>query len=403
MTSGWDRVEPAVLDGGITLLDGSTFAITDALRRDPGRAAGLLRRRPAGRSAGSACASPTGSSCRCACCTATTTTSPSYAGPCPSPTSTRLPPLLVSWRVSVAPGTLRVHLLVRNTAPVARAAGWSVRAGRRLRRHLRGQGGASRRLGTGGDVRDGDRRPVAAATAPTCRSVAVPSSALRPGGRRRLRGGPGARGPARPPTASWCSRCGRARLARARGARPARPRRTSPGDVDAVARPAHRRLALGARPRVAADRRPAHRLGLHRGRSAVVHDPVRPRLAADRRDDRRLGRRAARRRAALARGAAGDRGRRRQRGGARPDPARDAAGRRVVAVLRRAAPLLRQHRCDAAVRRGAGRGCAPRDAGRGGAPAARGRRPLPRRGSTSTATSTATGSSSRRRAAPAGW
>lgn len=126
MTSGWDRVEPAVLDGGITLLDGSTFAITDGFGEIRGEPQGFfaadrrvlnrLRLRFADRQL---------MPLRVLHGDDNDVTVVRRAMPLVDEHA--VPPLLVSWRVSVAPGTLRVRLLIRNTAPVARPAGWSVR------------------------------------------------------------------------------------------------------------------------------------------------------------------------------------------------------------------------------------------------------------------------------------
>jgi glycogen debranching enzyme len=125
-TTGWDKVEPAVLDGGITLLDGSTFAITDALGEIRGEPQGFfvadrrvvsrLRLRLVDRQL---------MPLRVVHGDDNDVTVVRRAMPLPEERG--LPPLLCSWRVSVQPGSLTVHLLLRNTSAVARPAAWRVR------------------------------------------------------------------------------------------------------------------------------------------------------------------------------------------------------------------------------------------------------------------------------------
>lgn len=126
MTTAWDQVEPALLQGGLTLLDGTTFALTDSLGEIRGEPQGFfvadrrvlsrLRLRLEGRQL---------MPLRVTHGQENDVTVVRRA--MPLPTEHTLPPLLVSWRVSVTPGALRVLLLLRNTAPVARRADWSIR------------------------------------------------------------------------------------------------------------------------------------------------------------------------------------------------------------------------------------------------------------------------------------
>jgi glycogen debranching enzyme len=123
--TGWDKVEPAALDGGITLLDGSTFALTDSLGEIRGEPHGFfvadrrvvsrLRLRMHERQLMPLRVSHDGDDVTV------------VRRAMPLADEHALPPLLCSLRLAVRPGVLTVHLLLRNTAPVPRPAGWSVR------------------------------------------------------------------------------------------------------------------------------------------------------------------------------------------------------------------------------------------------------------------------------------
>ena len=220
-----------MLDGGITLLDGSTFAITDGFGEIRGEPQGFfvadrrvlsrLRLRLADRQL---------MPLRVLHGDDNDVTVVRRAMPLVEEHA--VPPLLVSWRVSVAPGTLRVHLLVRNTAPVARAAGWSVRLA-----------GDFADIFAVKEGRADDTEPaVTSVTAtdgrwrldgPDLSLVGVPSSALvrvvDDGFAEELTLGAGQTADRELVLTVWA----RDGLARARGTGPARPRRTSSGDVDA--------------------------------------------------------------------------------------------------------------------------------------------------------------------------
>jgi glycogen debranching enzyme len=126
VTSGWDRLEPASLGGALTLLDGASFALTDALgeiRGDPQgffvadrRVLSKLRLRVDDRQLMPLRVTRNSES---------DVTVVRRAMPLADEHA--IPPLLLSWRLSVTPHALRVILLVRNTANETRRAGWRVR------------------------------------------------------------------------------------------------------------------------------------------------------------------------------------------------------------------------------------------------------------------------------------